>query len=94
VFAPRLPTDKIAAFVQAVAPTPVNVIVATADPNLSVARLADVGVRRISVGSSLARVAWGAFLDAARSIAETGEFGALRSAASFPTLDAMFGSRS
>jgi 2-methylisocitrate lyase-like PEP mutase family enzyme len=91
VFAPKLPVDKIDAFVRAVAPTPVNVIMTGAGPQLSVTRLADLGVRRISVGSALARVAWGAFLAAARSIAETGEFDALGSAVSFATLDGMFG---
>jgi 2-methylisocitrate lyase-like PEP mutase family enzyme len=93
VFAPRLPNDKLADFVRAVAPTPVNAIMTGGGPQLSVAQLADLGVRRISVGSALARVAWGAFMQAARSIAETGEFGALSSAMSFATLDDMFGGR-
>jgi 2-methylisocitrate lyase-like PEP mutase family enzyme len=93
LFAPRLPVDKIGGFVRAVAPTPVNVVISGADPQLSVARLADLGVRRISVGSALARVAWGAFMQAARSIKETGEFDALSGAISFATLDGMFSGR-
>jgi 2-methylisocitrate lyase-like PEP mutase family enzyme len=93
VFAPRLPNDKLAEFVRAVAPTPVNAIMTGGGPQLSVAQLADLGVRRISVGSALARVAWGAFMQAARSIVETGEFGALSSAISFATLDDMFAGR-
>lgn len=93
VFAPKLPLDKIAAFVRAVAPAAVNIIVTGGDPQASVARFADLGVRRISVGSALARVAWGSFLHAARGIAETGTFDALGSAAPFATLDAMFGRR-
>ena len=51
--------------VAAVAPKPVNVLT----PGLPVATLAALGVRRISVGGALARVAWGAFLAAARAIA-------------------------
>lgn len=90
VFAPRLPNDKLAAFVRAVAPVPVNAIMTGTGAQLTVAQLADIGVRRISVGSALARVAWGAFMQAARSIAETGEFGGLSGALSFATLDAMF----
>ena len=52
--------DEIAAIVKAVSPKPVNVLVSAPNPALSVSRLADLGVRRISVGSALARVAWGA----------------------------------
>jgi 2-methylisocitrate lyase-like PEP mutase family enzyme len=80
--------DAIAAIVKAVAPKPVNVLVSS--PGLTVSRLADLGVRRISVGSALARVAWGAFMRAARSIAETGSFDTLAGAASFAELDALF----
>jgi 2-methylisocitrate lyase-like PEP mutase family enzyme len=93
LFAPRLPPDKIPAFVRAVAPTAVNVVVTGPDPLLTVPRLADVGVRRISVGATLARVAWGAFLDAARSIAETGSFEGLATAAPFATLADLFAKR-
>ena len=66
--------DEIEAIVKAVAPKPVNVLVHGPNKELSVARLTDLGVRRISVGSALARVAWGAFIRAARTIAETGSF--------------------
>jgi 2-methylisocitrate lyase-like PEP mutase family enzyme len=60
---------------------------------LTVSRLADLGVRRISVGSALARVAWGAFIRAARSLSETGTFDALGDAASFAELNALFAPR-
>jgi len=90
VFAPRLPADRIGELVRAVAPTPVNVIVTAPDRALTVARLAELGVRRISVGSALARVAWAAFLRAARSIAETGAFDGLADAAPFSVLDDVF----
>jgi 2-methylisocitrate lyase-like PEP mutase family enzyme len=84
----------IAAIVKAVAPRPVNVLVSAPGGDLTLPRLADLGVRRISVGSALARVAWGAFMRAARSIAETGTFDAFAGAASFAELNALFeGSR-
>lgn len=66
--------EEIAAIVKAVAPKPVNVLVFKQNRSLSVSQLADLGVRRISVGSSLARVAWGAFVRAARNIAAAGTF--------------------
>jgi 2-methylisocitrate lyase-like PEP mutase family enzyme len=85
--------DEIAAVVKAVAPKPVNVLVSTPNPALSVSRLAHLGVRRVSVGSALSRVAWGAFMRAARSIAETGSFDAFADAARFSELDDLFGNR-
>ncbi len=61
VFAPGVRDPAaLAAIVKAVAPHPVNVLVSAPTPGLTVARLADLGVRRISVGSALARVAWAA----------------------------------
>jgi 2-methylisocitrate lyase-like PEP mutase family enzyme len=69
-----------------VSPKPVNVLVSAPNPVLSVSRLAELGVRRISVGSALARVAWGAFMRAAQSIADTGSFEAFAGAASFGEL--------
>jgi len=84
---------EIAAIVKAVAPKPVNVLVSAPSSALSVSRLADLGVRRISVGSTLARVAWGAFMRAARSIATTGSFEAFADAASFAELSRVFGDR-
>jgi 2-methylisocitrate lyase-like PEP mutase family enzyme len=58
----------IKALVQAVAPKPLNVLLM--NPRMSVQELADLGVRRISIGGSLARVAWGAVLAAAEQIKE------------------------
>jgi 2-methylisocitrate lyase-like PEP mutase family enzyme len=69
---PRQVND-IKAVVEAVAPKPVNVLM-SAHTGLTVADLADLGVRRISVGSSLARAAWTGFMRAARRIAEEGSF--------------------
>ncbi|MBI5514821.1 MAG: isocitrate lyase/phosphoenolpyruvate mutase family protein [Deltaproteobacteria bacterium] len=82
---------EIEAIVRAVAPKPVNVLVAWPNPELTVERLAGIGVRRISVGSALARVAWGAFIRAAKSIIGTGNFQSLAEAAPFQELDDVFG---
>jgi 2-methylisocitrate lyase-like PEP mutase family enzyme len=82
--------DEIAAIVKAVSPKPVNVLVSAPNPDLSVARLGDLGVRRISVGSGLARVAWGAFIRTAQSIAERGTFDAFAGAAPFAELNNLF----
>jgi 2-methylisocitrate lyase-like PEP mutase family enzyme len=82
---------QIAELVAAVAPKPLNVLVSA--PGLSLAQLAGLGVRRISVGSALARVAWGAFLAAARDIAATGSFDTLGGATSFAELDDIFTAR-
>jgi 2-methylisocitrate lyase-like PEP mutase family enzyme len=78
----------ISAIVKAVAPKPVNVLVSA--PGTTVAALALLGVRRISLGSALCRVAWGAVMRAAREIAEAGSFDALGDAASFAELDQLF----
>ena len=65
----------VSAIVSAVAPKPVNVLVGT--DFTTVAQLADIGVRRISVGGSLARAAWTGFLNAAKEIAAHGTFSTL-----------------
>ncbi len=82
--------EEIAAIVKAVAPKPVNVLVSTNNSDLSVSQLTDLGVRRISVGAALARVAWGAFIRAARSIEETGSFDSFADAAAFAELNELF----
>lgn len=76
LYAPGIRTRaEITAVVRAVAPKPVNVLVGS--DFATVAELAELGVRRISVGGALARAAWGAFLEAAREIAAQGTFTAL-----------------
>ena len=73
LYAPGLRArDDIGSVVRAVAPKPVNVGVGT--DFTTVAELADLGVRRISVGGALARAAWTGFLEAAKEIAERGTF--------------------
>ena len=81
---------EIDAIVKAVSPKPVNVLAAWPDPNLSVAKLTDLGVRRISVGSALARVAWAAFMRAAQSIATSGSFDSLGEVGAFAELNKIF----
>jgi len=92
LYAPNVtitPTE-VSAIVQAVSPKPVNVLASRPDPNVTVAKLADLGVRRISVGSALARVAWGAFIRAAREIADEGTFEAFGDSASGTDLNNLF----
>jgi 2-methylisocitrate lyase-like PEP mutase family enzyme len=86
--------NEIEAIVKAVFPKPVNVLVSRFNSGLTVSRLADLGVRRISVGSALACVAWGAFMRAAKDIAETGSFAALSGAAVFSEINELFRKRS
>jgi 2-methylisocitrate lyase-like PEP mutase family enzyme len=68
--------EHVAEIVKTVAPKPVNVLMSAAT-GFTVADLAGLGVRRVSVGGALARVAWGAFMRASRQIASEGRFDAL-----------------
>jgi len=86
--------EEIAAIVKAVSPRAVNVLVSKFNCDLTVPQLAELGVRRISVGSALANVAWGAFMNAARSIKDTGAFESLSNAAPFAELNDLFARRS
>lgn len=72
--------EQIKAVVQAVAPKPVNLLIGT-PMGLTVKDAEALGVRRISIGGSLARSAWGGFLRAAKQIAEEGRFDAFAEAA-------------
>jgi 2-methylisocitrate lyase-like PEP mutase family enzyme len=83
--------DEILELVKALSPKPLNVLVSRPSEKLSVARLADLGVRRISVGSALSAVAWGAFIRAAREIAESGTFDSLSGAVPFAEINGIFG---
>lgn len=77
LFAPGISKpEQITAVVQAVAPKPVNLLIGT-PIGLTVKDAEALGVRRISVGGALARNIWGAFLRAAKQIAEEGRFDAL-----------------
>jgi 2-methylisocitrate lyase-like PEP mutase family enzyme len=81
--------DGIRALVEAVAPRPLNVLVGgPGSPRLD--ELAALGVRRVSVGSALARVAFTAFMRAARALAD-GDLAAFADAASMRELSRLFG---
>jgi 2-methylisocitrate lyase-like PEP mutase family enzyme len=91
LYAPGIRTrEQIVAVVQAVAPKPVNLLIG-APGAFTVADVAAMGVRRISVGGALARAAWGAFLRAARGIAQDGRFDGLEGAAPGSELNALMG---
>ena len=84
--------DEIAAMVKAAGSLPVNVLVGgpTGPVGTSVADLADLGVRRISVGGALARAAFGGLMRAAREIAEQGRFDELGKAPSYGEINGLF----
>ncbi|HDS1682603.1 TPA: isocitrate lyase/phosphoenolpyruvate mutase family protein [Pseudomonas putida] len=91
LYAPGLRSvDEVRAVVQAVAPKPVNVLMGLAGVPLSVNQLQDLGVRRISVGSSLARAALGAFQRAALEIRDQGTFSYGEQALPFAQLNDLF----
>ncbi|HDS1756227.1 isocitrate lyase/phosphoenolpyruvate mutase family protein [Pseudomonas sp. M5] len=91
LYAPGLRTvEEIRAVVQAVEPKPVNVLMGLAGVPLSVNQLQDLGVRRISVGSSLARAALGAFQRAALEVRDQGTFSYGEQALPFAQLNDLF----
>lgn len=81
--------EEIRAVVMAVNPKPVNVLVAS--DFTTVMELADLGVRRISVGGALARTAWTGFLEAAQEIAGRGTFTSLARAVPAAKINGLFG---
>jgi 2-methylisocitrate lyase-like PEP mutase family enzyme len=84
---------EIAQIVKAVAPKPINVLISGFNHQLSVSQLAELGVRRISVGSGLALGAWGAFLRAAQDIKTNGVFNLLANNARSADLNGLFRQR-
>jgi 2-methylisocitrate lyase-like PEP mutase family enzyme len=89
LYAPGIRSEaEIEAVVQAVAPKPVNVLVG--GDFVTVAKLEELGVRRVSVGGALARAAWSGFLNAAREIAEKGTFTGLARAVPFAEINGSF----
>jgi 2-methylisocitrate lyase-like PEP mutase family enzyme len=86
LYAPRIATaEQVAAIVAAVSPKPVNLLINA--PFITVAQAAALGVRRISVGGTLARVAWAGFLQAAQEIADAGTFSRFER---LPDVEALF----
>ena len=82
--------NEIARIVKTLAPKAVNVLVSGFNHQLTLSGLADVGVRRISVGSGLALAAWGAFLRAAQDIQINGTFDLLAGNAASADLNELF----
>jgi 2-methylisocitrate lyase-like PEP mutase family enzyme len=96
LYAPGLrEVDHIRAVVQAVAPKPVNLLLSgpaslTGSMNMTMADVAALGVRRVSVGGALARAAWGGFVRAATELAEHGKFDGFAGAVSHAELQKLF----
>jgi len=86
--------NEIEQIVKAVAPKPVNVLVSGFNCELTVSQLADLGVRRISIGSGLALAAWGAFIRAAQTIQKEGAFNLLAQNAASAELNERFRGKS
>jgi 2-methylisocitrate lyase-like PEP mutase family enzyme len=92
LFAPGLRTEEdIGAVVRAVAPKPVNVVMGLGVSNFSLEQLAELGVRRVSLGSSLARAAYGPFLHAAEEIRNKGTFTFAKDVVPYSVFNALFG---
>ncbi|MFC7496800.1 MULTISPECIES: isocitrate lyase/PEP mutase family protein [unclassified Nocardioides] len=73
LYAPRIDRlEHVSAIVAAVSPKPVNLLINA--PFITVAEAVRLGVRRVSVGGTLARTAWAGFLNAAQEIADAGTF--------------------
>jgi len=90
LYAPGLRTRELmSAVITAVAPKPVNIIM-SAPLGLTVADIASLGARRISVGSALSRVVWGAFMRSAKAIAEQGRFDSFADGVPNADLNALF----
>jgi 2-methylisocitrate lyase-like PEP mutase family enzyme len=92
LYAPGLASGEDIAAVVSSLDRPVNVLMGLAGVRLSLAELSEIGVRRISVGSVLSRVALGAFLRAAQEMRDDGTFNFADEVVSFRDISAMFGS--
>ncbi|WP_122846848.1 isocitrate lyase/PEP mutase family protein [Pseudomonas viridiflava] len=91
LYAPGLQTrEEVIAVVRAVAPKPVNILMGLGGVTLSVADLSECGVKRISVGSSLARAAFGGLYRAAEEIRNYGTFNYAGQALPFDQLNDLF----
>ncbi|MCD5982296.1 isocitrate lyase/PEP mutase family protein [Pseudomonas sp. CDFA 610] len=91
LYAPGLRTrEEVIAVVRAVAPRPVNILMGLGGVTLSVADLSECGVKRISVGSSLARAAFGGLYRAAEEIRNYGTFNYAGQALPFDQLNGLF----
>ena len=92
LFAPGLKTpEEISAVVKAVAPRPVNVVMGLSGGHFSLQQLEDLGVKRVSLGSSLVRAAYGAVFRAAEEILRQGTFTFADTAKSYGDMNTLFG---
>ncbi len=90
LYAPGIQTaEQILTVVAAVRPKPINVLV-SAPGALTLPQIAELGVRRVSVGGALARAAWGKFMQSARLLAEQGSFDGFAHIPAHDDLDALF----
>jgi len=93
LFAPGLKTrEEIKAVVKAVAPKPVNVIMGLSGANFSLSVLEELGVKRVSVGSSLVRAAYGGFFRAVEEILQKGTFDYANEAKPYADINRLFNS--
>ena len=90
LFAPGLQDLGAIREVCAAVGKPVNVVLEAQDTVTGVAQLAEAGVKRISVGATLARLAYGALIAAAREMTESGSFDFTKTAMDFAELEAFF----
>ncbi|GAB3929636.1 isocitrate lyase/PEP mutase family protein [Larkinella terrae] len=91
LFAPGLKNrEEIEAVVKTVSPRPVNVLMGLAGGSFSLEELAEMGVKRVSVGSSLARAAYGALFRAAEEISQKGTFSYVNEAKPYADLNKLF----
>jgi 2-methylisocitrate lyase-like PEP mutase family enzyme len=91
LFAPGIKTPhEIALVVKAVAPRPVNVVMGLNNCDLSLNQLEDLGVKRVSLGSSLARAAYSAFINGAKEIHQHGTFNFAGNAISYAEINNLF----
>lgn len=93
LFAPGLKTrEEIEAVVKAVAPRPVNVLMGISGTGFSLDMLAEIGVKRVSLGSSLIRAAYGGFFRAAEEIRQQGTFTFANEAKPYVDINNLFNS--
>jgi 2-methylisocitrate lyase-like PEP mutase family enzyme len=86
LYAPRInAVEQVSSIIAAVSPKPVNLLINA--PFVTASEAASLGVRRISVGGTLARTAWDGFLEAANEIAEEGTFSRFQQ---LPNVDGLF----
>ena len=91
LFAPGLKTyDEISSVVKAVAPRPINVVMGLSGGTFSLNKLEEIGVKRVSLGSSLARAAYGSFFRAVEEILQKGTFNYSNEAIPYADLNKLF----